>query len=1045
MTSLQSTPMGKLGSAVTQVKDYLSKNDLHQLADSAAVMSVADPNTARIGLRILKISQLTISAECIETRLASVYQAVKHLVNSCFLIIQGTKAGISLYLGLHADTASTAERALRQTLTGNFPGIIVESLKAKEISTVMDRMRSDSAVGLKTVAAVSVVPSERQEYRNGTAAQGIEKLMDTMHGSEFTAIILAAPYSRDAVNQRILALESIYSTLSSLESTTVQSSTGSTSTLTDTIAQTASTSISNNMNLAYSCTSTTGTTYQHGRGRSIAISPFGLGLGFNGQGGISSSSSNAQGTTKGVSSGSNIGRADTASIANALSKTQSTTVSRTETNKEIQEILKKIDRQLQRLRESEVQGIWDCCGYFVSNANDTAVIAASAFQGIVSGDASNVEQAVLSVWQPTPGQTGTNNHQTIANLTESLRLGIAPIFSLNGILRRTESIVTSRELSFMMGLPGRSAGDVAVIRMAEFGRKVHHLGTADPPADPFPIGHVTHMGAVDDGSPVSVSIDSLTAHTLVTGAPGVGKTTIVNGILQEIHRRNIPFTVIEPAKGEYGELWGDLPDIEIYATNLCRYRMLRLNPFAFREGTSLMEHMDRLICVFSTAWPLYAAQPAMLRECVRLAYLRWGWDTRNSVCLKKEKKFPTFRDVLAELPGVVQRSKFVGENKGTYEGALRTRLEMLTRDIYGEILSSGIDTPDEALFDRKVIIDLSRIGSPETLSLVMGVLLIRLYEHRIQSGKKKGLTHLTILEEAHNILKRSAPVSQGEGGVTSGTKAVEVLSKCIAELRFTGEGFLIADQSPCELDTAAVKNTSTKLAMRLQGAEDQRAMGAALGLNELQMLELGRLDKGVAVVMQEGWAEPVKTKLTHFKAAHPTTNPAVTGPDARYTDIRLVRARLLREVLRQFSLAEYNLLVYERILDNIGGFSKWKLRDYRDLFARFADEARHGDPGARSHFWYPFYGRLVQELLDCADLFAIFPTPVHKPEKETEADFQERCLLWAAELEEALEHYCGNLSAEEKHLARKLLILAEGKKNSARVIASAIINKKGVS
>lgn len=1044
MAVMPATPLSMLGASIVQVKDYLSKNDLLQLAGSAEVLSVEKPDDVKTGLRVLKISQITTSEECICSRMASVYQAIKDLVDSCFLMIQGTKSGMSLYVGLHAASASTPERALRQTLIGNFPGIVLESLNATEISKVMDRMKSSPAVGLKTVAAVSVVPSARQESMDTPTVQGIEKLMETMHGSEFTAMILAAPYTADAVNQRILALESIYKTLSPLEKTTVQNTTGVVTSLTDSIARSTSSSISQNMNLAYSCVDTKGTAHQYGKGRGFSVMPIGLGITFQRQSGVTFSHSQAQGTTQGVSAGTNIGKSDTASIASTWGQNQSTTIVQTETNKEIQQILMKIDRQIQRLRESEVQGVWDCCGYFVSNANDTAIVAASAFQGIMAGDASNVDQSVLSVWQPAMDAAGQSNHQNIANLTDTLRLGVAPLFALGNNYRRTESIVTSRELSRMMGLPNRSAGDVAVIRMAEFGRKVHYLGTAKPPKDSFTVGHITHMGSVDQASPVDISIDALPAHTLVTGASGVGKTTLTDGIIQEVHRKKIPFTVIEPAKGEYGELWGELPDIQIYSTNPRRYRMLRLNPFAFGENTPLMEHMDRLICVFSTAWPLYAAQPAMLRECVRLAYLRCGWDTRNSVCLKKGRRFPTFKDVLAELPGVVQRSKFVGENRGTYEGALRTRLEMLTKDIYGEILSSSIDIPDAELFDRNVIIDLSRIGSPETLSLVMGVLLIRLYEHRIQFGKRQGLTHLTVLEEAHNILKRSVAAQQGETGPTSSAKAVEVLTKCIAELRFTGEGFLIADQSPGELDMAAIKNTSTKFVMRLQEASDQQAMGAALGLTEQQMMELGRLDRGSAVVMQEGWAEPVMTKLIHFKPGYPTYNLANNGPEAVYQHIGLVRARLVREVLRQWELRSYSQLVFQRILNGISGFSRWKLQDYADLFARYADKASGKNAGEGNQFWFQLFGSILVELLDCADLFEIFPVPVENLKKEKEVEFRKRCVAWSAHILDALDVYCTGLSNEEKKQACGLLILAEGNKKPGRIIIKSILQKEGV-
>ena len=58
-------------------------------------------------------------------------------------------------------------------------------------------------------------------------------------------------------------------------------------------------------------------------------------------------------------------------------------------------------RQKASLRESEAQGLWDCCGYFISHANDTTIVAANAFQGLVTGDTTNIETSVINLWQPT--------------------------------------------------------------------------------------------------------------------------------------------------------------------------------------------------------------------------------------------------------------------------------------------------------------------------------------------------------------------------------------------------------------------------------------------------------------------------------------------------------------------------------------------------------------------------------------------------------------------------------------------------------------------
>lgn len=1049
MSGIQLSGLQQLGVSVNAVKELLSKSYLNDFSEiNTQVMAINEPEKARIGIRLLKILQLTISDELIESRLTSIYQTINNLVNSCFLIIQGTQEGISLYVGLHSNAPGTAEKALIQTLNGNFPGIVLESLNAGRIDTVMSRMRSDSNAGLKTVSAVSVVPSPRSEQGETENVQGMEKFMDTMQGREFTAIILAAPYSKSAVNQRISALESIYTTLSAMEKTTVQHTTGSSYALTDTTAKTASRAISNSVNQAFSVGQTSGSFAQYGKGRAFSISPLGLGLSFSGQTGYGVSQASNQGYTQGTTQGTTIGDANTVSTAVNIGQQQSATVVKTETRKEIQDLLKRIDRQIQRFRESEVHGLWDCCGYFISNANDTTLVAANSFQGIVTGDDSDIEQSVITTWQPTMLNQSPSNHISISNLTGSLSLGIPPLYFSNGMPRRTESIVTGKELSRMMGFPRKSAGNVSVIRMASFGRNVFHIGGVKPAGADFPIGKVMHMGKVEPYSEVRLNLSKLTAHVFATGASGSGKTTATCGILSELQKKGIPFTVIEPAKGEYGEIWGKLPGIDIYSTSPFRYRMLRLNPFAFGKKIHLLDHMERLISVFSTAWPLYAAQPAVLRDCVRRAYIRCGWDIRNSVCLRKPQRFPTFRDVLAELPGVIKDSKFVGEARSTYEGALQMRLAMLTQGIFGELFCCEQDIPNENLFDRNVIIDLSRLGSPETLSLLMGILLIRLYEHRLHTGKSDTLNHVTVLEEAHNILKRSSAHPQGEDGPSVDAKAVEVLSKCIAELRFTGEGFLIADQSPGALDPAAIKNTSTKLIMRLQEAADQNAVGAALGLTAPQLAELSRLDRGVALVLQEGWNEPVLTKIDNYISPYSTGGSERYAADVSYEDTCEVRTFLLREILRQYGSSTYSLPSFDHALRSIGGYSKWKLSDYETLFRKYAQRFVQICEQFRSNrVRYPFYGKLILELLDCEDMFEVFPVPqptaAMKQPYSTDPGFLTLCRQWEQDVSGALDCYCSGLGAEEKAMIITLLLLAEGDGNSARIRVCAALKQKG--
>lgn len=185
MSRISGTGLQQLGSSVSAVKDFLSKSYMQSfVSPGCQVLGISDPVRVKRGIRLLRIQQIAISDEEVTSRLTTVYQTMNALVNSCFMMIQGTVDGISLYIGFQSDAPGTAEKALIQTLTGNFPGMVMESLNATKIDEIMGRMSSNPNHELKTVGAVSVVPSSREERFSGADVQGMEKFMDTMQGKE---------------------------------------------------------------------------------------------------------------------------------------------------------------------------------------------------------------------------------------------------------------------------------------------------------------------------------------------------------------------------------------------------------------------------------------------------------------------------------------------------------------------------------------------------------------------------------------------------------------------------------------------------------------------------------------------------------------------------------------------------------------------------------------------------------------------------------------------------------------------------------------------
>ena len=66
----------------------------------------------------------------------------------------------------------------------------------------------------------------------------------------------------------------------------------------------------------------------------------------------------------------------------------------------------------------------------------------------------------------------------------------------------------------------------------------------------------------------------------------------------------------------------------------------------------------------------------------------------------------------------------------------------------------------------------------------MGVIFLKLQEYRMSNADQQnaGLRHITVLEEAHNLLRRT-DTAQGQESANLQGKAVEMITNAIAEMR----------------------------------------------------------------------------------------------------------------------------------------------------------------------------------------------------------------------------------------------------------------------
>lgn len=860
-----------LNNAATIItKSYLNQLETYDIVP--ATTEDKDIDISKCG-KFYKLTKLVVSKdENFLKKLTTIVNVASSIDCSLATIIKSNGGEIEYYFGIISKEARLNKEndvkrriadaeAFSGAINGNLIGSDIKEVSEEEILKFKSEITSD-----KKYSSVSGIVSLRDEDDKTFEGyvQGMENLVDSLKGQKYTIIMVADPVKTGELETIKQGYKMLHTQLATFAKSSV------------TINESDTLSVSKARTLGITEGISKGITLTQSRSESKGSS-----FGFNASGGVSFivqasvgfNSSFNSGTTEGTAEANQTmeteQRQKTDTDTSSMAKTAGKSLQLNYENKVVTTLLDKIDRNLERLDECESFGAFDCAAYIIADERETALSVAANYNAIMRGNNSNVQASQINSW-----------HKEIETKEIATYLGsmVHPRFKTKDshIIVTPASIVSGDELAIQIGLPKKSITGVTVIPMAPFGR---NIGTNSD--NSFELGNLYHMGCDDgiDGKNhrVSIDVDSLTMHTFITGSTGSGKSTAIYSILDKLIETNIKdeeekikFLVIEPAKGEYKDRFGNYPNVNVYGTNNKKMPLLRINPFSFPEDIHILEHIDRLIEIFNVCWPMYAAMPAVLKDAIERAYMVSGWDLDVSECKYQNPNgtplYPSFLDVLEQINIVMNESAYSSDSKGDYKGALCTRLKSLTNGLYGHIFTNN-ELSAKELFDENVVIDLSRTGSTETKALIMGILVMKLQEYRMSTSKggNSHLRHITVLEEAHNILKRTSTEQSSEGSNMLG-KSVEMLANSIAEMRTYGEGFIIADQAPGLMDMSVIRNTNTKIILRLPDYDDRQLVGKAANLNDDQILEISRLKTFVAAVYQNNWLEPVLCNIdTNFK------------------------------------------------------------------------------------------------------------------------------------------------------------------------------------
>ena len=268
-------------------------------------------------------------------------------------------------------------------------------------------------------------------------------------------------------------------------------------------------------------------------------------------------------------------------------------------------------------------GMWDFCAYVLSEDHNVANNVAHTYLALTQGKESYMSQAAVNLWRGDLGEQSSDAVAVCSYLRDLRHPAFAlspalldqhPSFSVYPATVDATTALSGKELAYSLNFPKKSVPGLPVIECASFGRNVSTFDGTQPQQG-LCIGKVFHMHR-EERIRTFLSKDSLASHTFVTGSTGAGKTNTVCRILDQALDQQVNFLVIEPAKGEYKDVYGGREDVNVFGTNPEFTPLLRINPFSFPSGIHVLEHLDRLVEIFNVCWPMYAAMPAVLKDAV---------------------------------------------------------------------------------------------------------------------------------------------------------------------------------------------------------------------------------------------------------------------------------------------------------------------------------------------------------------------------------------------------------------------------------------------
>lgn len=387
----------------------------------------------------------------------------------------------------------------------------------------------------------------------------------------------------------------------------------------------------------------------------------------------------------------------------------------------------------------------------------------------------------------------------------------------------------------------------------------------------------------DAGQPIGdfeLIIDDLASHSGIYGDTGTGKTTTQLCILNGLQSKKIGYLVALASKNDdYLRHLGTKKSVYIFTIGDETTAPGRFSLTGFHEGVHVNSIIDCIKTVFVAAKPCEGMIKEYLEALVELTFKRMGWDRDTN-----RRGLPLIlQDFLEMLPLMEKELQYSTRGNEDFWGALYGRVRSMSTGPLARIFGTVSGISIEELTGKQCILLLDRISKDER-SFFMYWLITNLALHfdaekRSSVESTTGLKYYVVLEEAHEFLSGAQGVKQEEGHGAQAA-AIQTIGIAVKESRSAGLGFSFATQSASQL-SKEVHTTVMNIFMHRKNTKSERELiGDQMNCNVEQVIMMGALPTGQAVVRTASSSKPVRVQIDSPSESNPASGSKGPVTDA---------------------------------------------------------------------------------------------------------------------------------------------------------------------